>query len=121
MEGVRILAETAIYAYSELFGIVGSVFIVFGIAIMCASAIDWGISGGGWHVFAILVGLMILAIGVTCQHKYTESKAFSHTEYKVIIEDGVEFNEFLAHYEILDQEGEIYTVKEKGDINEFSQ
>ena len=26
--------------------------------------------------------------------------------------------EFLSHYEILDQEGEIYTVKEKGDMNE---
>jgi hypothetical protein len=40
---------------------------------------------------------------------------FSHIEYKVIIEDNVEFKEFINYYEILDQEGEIYTVKEKGE------
>ena len=38
---------------------------------------------------------------------------FSHIEYKVTIDDSVSMNEFLDKYEILDQEGKIYTVKER--------
>ena len=36
-----------------------------------------------------------------------------HIEYKVTIDDSVSMNEFLDKYEILDQEGKIYTVKER--------
>lgn len=35
------------------------------------------------------------------------------THYKVIIDDSVSMNEFLDKYEILDQEGKIYTIKER--------
>ena len=36
-----------------------------------------------------------------------------HIEYKVTVDDSVSMNEFLDKYEILDQEGKIYTVKER--------
>ena len=43
-----------------------------------------------------------------------ESKTnINHIEYKVTIDDSVSMNEFLDKYEILDQEGKIYTVKER--------
>ena len=35
------------------------------------------------------------------------------TTYKVTIDDSVSMNEFLDKYEIIDQEGKIYTVKER--------
>lgn len=35
-----------------------------------------------------------------------------YTSYEVILEDSVSMNEFLNKYEILDQRGQIYTVKE---------
>ena len=35
-----------------------------------------------------------------------------YTSYEVILEDSVSMNEFLDRYEILDQRGQIYTVKE---------
>jgi adenine/guanine phosphoribosyltransferase-like PRPP-binding protein len=35
------------------------------------------------------------------------------TEYKVIISDEVNFNEFQEKYEIIDQDGRIYVVREK--------
>lgn len=38
---------------------------------------------------------------------------FSHYEYKVLIDDSVPLNEFNEKYEILDQEGQIYTVIER--------
>ena len=40
-------------------------------------------------------------------------KSINHTKYKVTIDDSVSMNEFMDKYEILDQEGKIYTVKEK--------
>lgn len=36
-----------------------------------------------------------------------------YTSYEVILEDSVSMNEFLDRYEILDQRGQIYVVKEK--------
>ena len=38
----------------------------------------------------------------------------SHVEYKVIVSDEVSFTDFMEKYEIIDQEGQIYTVKERG-------
>ena len=35
------------------------------------------------------------------------------THYKVIISDEVSMNDFLEEYEIIDQEGKIYTVRER--------
>ena len=35
------------------------------------------------------------------------------TQYKVAISDEVKMNEFLEKYEIIDQEGKIYTVRER--------
>ena len=39
------------------------------------------------------------------------------TRYKVTISDEVSMNEFLERYEIIDQEGKIYTVRETHGIN----
>ena len=39
--------------------------------------------------------------------------SISHIEYKVTIDDSVPMADFTAQYEILDQEGKIYTVKER--------
>ena len=38
-----------------------------------------------------------------------------YTEYKVTVSDEVSMNEFLERYEIIDQEGKIYTVVERED------
>jgi hypothetical protein len=42
-----------------------------------------------------------------------ETDTIDHIEYKVAIDDSVSINEFLDKYEIIGQEGKIYTVKEK--------
>lgn len=56
-------------------------------------------------VFASLIGIM------------TPPKVGSIPTYKVIIEDSVNFNEFNEKYEIIEQDGKIYTVKEREDSN----
>ena len=56
-----------------------------------------------------LIGLLVWAlIGLG-----TSKPTAYETHYKVTIDDSVSMNEFLDKYEILDQEGKIYTVKER--------
>ena len=56
---------------------------------------------------SLLFGAMM---GWTCETpiKYTN-------EYKVTISDEVSMNDFIAKYEIIDQEGKIYTVRERAE------
>lgn len=56
----------------------------------------------------IVVSVVIATLGGT----YSKTD-IRYIEYKVTIDDSVSMNEFLDKYEILDQEGKIYTVKEK--------
>ena len=55
------------------------------------------------------VGWIIGTIVGWCVPKETAYE----TQYKVTISDEVNLNEFLDKYEIVDQEGKIYTVREK--------
>lgn len=58
---------------------------------------------------AILAGVLIgFADGIPTHYMPT---------YKVVIFDEVSMNEFTERYEILEQEGKIYTVKEREDSN----
>ena len=56
---------------------------------------------------------MIASIIVACLGGSKSKTDISYIEYKVTIDDSVSMNEFLDKYEILDQEGKIYTVKER--------
>jgi len=61
-------------------------------------------------VIICLLTMMFVGLIGFCTNAFNE---FSHIEYKVTIDDSVSMNEFLDKYEILDQEGKIYTVKER--------
>ena len=63
----------------------------------------------GFICIALALGSVIVGVlGGT----YSKTD-ISHIEYKVTINDSVSLTEFLDKYEILDQEGKIYTVKER--------
>ena len=110
MTGVEILSSEAIYntilpewclAVSLLCGF------VFVIIMAACFASD-----------RIMLGFICIALalgsGVVGSLGGTLSKTdISHIEYKVTIDDSVSMNEFLDKYEIIDQEGKIYTVKER--------
>ena len=66
------------------------------ISILCVLLITFGGIAGGWTG----------AIS-------SESLTTGDTTYDVIIGDNVSFNEFTEQYEIISQNGSIYTVKEK--------
>ena len=66
----------------------------------------------------IILGFICLALGFSSGIVGALGGTYSktdihHIEYKVTIDNSVSMNEFLDKYEILDQEGKIYTVKER--------
>ena len=66
------------------------------------------------NILACICLVMIIAsIVVACLGGTISKTDINHIEYKVTIDDSVSMNEFLDKYEILDQEGKIYTVKER--------
>lgn len=110
MNGVEILSSQAIYD-TILPGWVGA--ISFGIlmasAILCA-VFAAKFKTAGVIICFILVVVSIVSFGLSLTSDETD---INHNEYKVTIDDSVSMNEFLDKYEILDQEGKIYTIKEK--------
>ena len=70
-------------------------------------------AGIGFVIFCIVLGLVAgTMLGAIVGGAIGEPIEYE-TEYKVIIDDTVSMTEFLDKYEILDQEGKIYTVKER--------
>ena len=110
MTGVEILSSETIYntILPEYFLGIG---LVVGFAFVACMAACFASD-------RIIAGLICIALalgsGVVGSLGGTQSKTdISHIEYKVTIDDSVSMNEFLDKYEILDQEGKIYTVKER--------
>ena len=62
----------------------------------------------GFICIALALGSVIVG-GLGGTYSKTD---ISHIEYKVTIDDSVSMNEFLDKYEIIDQEGKIYTGKD---------
>lgn len=68
---------------------------------------------GGWSfVYGAIFGLLFGALIGILPAKETLPSEYV-MEYKVTISDEVSMNDFLARYEIVDQEGKIYTVRER--------
>ena len=118
MNGVNVLYQEpifkTIYANENIMNIFVLLFIfmVFG---MLISAIL--ISLKGTIIFFVLALITFSPISVL---NSTSTKELDHYEYKVTIDDSVPMKEFLSKYEIINQEGEIFTIVERENINEES-
>ena len=117
LNGVEILTsnEVAIawasWNWANFWLIVG---IAFGIALLVGFIaglsemdIEFGL-GIFLTIFVVGSGIIGIIVGAT-----TGEPTAYETQYKVTIDDSVSMNEFIEKYEIIDQEGKIYTVREK--------
>ena len=113
MNGVEILSTQEVEieydfnstAFCIAFGIVCFIFIIYGIY-QSIKFYDWI---GYYIVLGLILGIAIgLLVGTTFG---TPSKY--ETQYKVAVSDEVLMNEFNEKYEIVEQEGKIYTVRER--------
>ena len=116
MDGVTILSEISCRG-TDLFAVIVSYSMVIFAAMYCMSGIveTWRY----FHRFVNYVfvcgallfigGILFVSVGLTCRYKTF------HTEYTVMVNDTVGFNEFYNHYDIISQDGDIYRVKEVND------
>lgn len=116
MNGVEILSSETIYqteVYWWLIPLCAGIGLLIGLILAIKEWIDCGFSGD--CIFCIVALTIACAFvgflfAIISEHK---TDTIDHIEYKVTIDDSVSMNEFLDKYEILDQEGKIYTVKER--------
>ena len=110
MNGVEILSSETIYntilpEWSIGVGLgCGFIFVI----LMMVSIVNEHDIGFILSIIAIIASIVVAGLG-----DVTNKNSVDHIEYKVTIDDSVSMNEFLDKYEILDQEGKIYTVKER--------
>lgn len=117
MSGVEILTSNEVAVAYEKFnwsnfgiaiGLIAAIAIVVGLIVEvytydCEISIMLSIA-----VFIVLTVLVGLPIGGT-----TGEPIEYETQYKVTIDDSVSMTEFLDKYEIIDQDGKIYTIRER--------
>ena len=121
MEGVRILAEQIIYKENLiaelLFGLSVGAATVIGIVLLTVLFATLESGDFAFVPFlgvSIFIGLFIASSFLAIKfYEDWQYKEIDYVEKKVILEDTVQMNEFLNHYEILDQDGEIYIVRER--------
>ena len=114
MEGVRILAQAPVYETVYSWGWSWAGFALSILAVVVLAFIIFSMCNGGdiaGLLFLIFVGF--LGTSVYYFSIGNSEKVYSHEEYKVIIDDSVSLNDFYEKYEVIGQEGEIYTVIER--------
>ena len=114
MTGVEILtsAEVATEFTSNwcLAGIAWLAIAVTGMIIgLCTTNYNKGVNAVGGLLLGTLVGIFFFAAIATT----TETPTAYETQYKVTISDEVSMNDFYEHYEVIDQDGKIFTVRER--------
>lgn len=109
MAGIEILNSFEVpigYAFNEVAaGIVFGIFLIVGI---------WGCSPFRdqiWRILivSILFGVLFAAMAGISFHTPNEFE----THYEVLLSDEITLTEFLEDYEIVGQEGKIYTIRER--------
>lgn len=110
MEGITILNEIQKTAAPEWIAILGLTLCFLGFISIIIYATSQKI------VPAIIsIVIFIIMIVWAIYFCIVNSTTYDHTEYQVIIDDSVNFNEFNEKYEIVNTDGKIYTIKEKED------
>ena len=116
MTGVEVLSSEKIVAATN-FNWIG---FWITIGIVCIVSVFIGIISGsinndmmlGLGVFLMSFIFLSAIMGITIGYGTGKPTKYE-TYYKVTINNSVSMNEFMDKYEILDQEGKIYTVKER--------
>ena len=120
MTGVEILASTEIakdFLYNwdifyKTYSFTILLFFVVGIITGIGTFVDW-IDLLLSIVMSGLIGIIVGAIAGAIMGAALADPSGYISEYKVILSDNVLMNEFTDKYEIIDQEGKIYTVRER--------
>lgn len=111
IDGVIILAQEPIYETVYSWGWSWGGFALGIIAILILAIIIYCLYHGVPEFTIFLVFVMILlACSINAFRRVNKTEVYLYEQYKVVIDDSVSLNEFNKKYDIIDQEGKIYTV-----------
>ena len=120
MNGITILYQEPIYKIicvnENILNLLAHILIVMIVGAII-SAIYFELKG---LIICVILGCAtIFAMGILDSYSTTTEEIEGY-EYKVTIDDSVPMKEFLSKYKIINQEGEIFTIVERENINEDS-
>lgn len=111
MDGVTILNTVEKGGFS-IWGLIAFVLLVVGtfllLYLFIRSAAEYDDTASLVFTMMILCGIVTTLVGCALWGP-------TYREYKVIVDESVSFEEFTNKYEVVGQEGEIYTVVERTD------
>lgn len=107
MEGVEILAEKAVYFYKLDWLLSLVVFTVIFTIGLIASIHD---NEAIFLIFGFIIGVVC---GFLTLYFTATPEEIDYIEYKVTVSESVSLSEFTDKYSIINQEGKIFTIKEK--------
>lgn len=80
---------------------------------------SWNCTAKGVELTAmVVIGVIFLFFGSICFYIKGTVPVYDYTKYKVIVDETVNMNEFFEKYELVDQEGRIYIVKDETPLSE---
>ena len=66
-------------------------------------------------IATIIMVLVVGALGMTCGFGWADE--YDHTEYEVLIDDGIPYSDITNTYDVIEQRGDIFVVRFK-EVNE---
>ena len=120
MDGITVLYQEAIYKTICVNEIIMNILLfLFLVMILGVIISALCMSLTGTIIFSVLGVFIVFSLGVLDSYS-APTEEIDHYEYKVTIDDSVPMKEFLSKYEIINQEGEIFTIVERENKNENS-
>ena len=107
MDGVTILTtyKAGLLTGYGYFGVVFTFACIFVLSVMLINRT----SSSSIESFIAAIFVIVSVVGVIAA---TISLIDTHTEYKITADDTVSLNELISRYEIISQDGKLFTVKE---------
>ena len=109
LDGVEILSvsESMPLSVGIFLGFLCMVVIILSAYLLFASASE-GMAGG------VVFSLIFIGVGIFLSVSIIKKATDPKITYKVTVNDSVSMNEFYAKYEVLDVDGKIYSIQERG-------
>ena len=114
LEGIEILAQTEIMesvSWTNIVYISGIIMVIIGFILLIIGSVieyDVGIVSGG---VLLVLGVIVAIISIPLSETYKEPTG--RYEYQVTIDDTVSFTELYEKYKVIDQNGKIWTIRDK--------
>lgn len=109
IDGVIVLYQENAFGFSP---IIPKIFLILVFIFLFFGVINIWISTKNHSNSSFDTGIMLISLAVLCILSCIATKRFApYTKYKVTIAPSVSYTEFIQHYKLISQEGDIYSIR----------